>query len=64
MPKTSATKVMGIDDILAVKAKQNANRTTTPVKKPRVSSETIMLKVCFGILLAAVVAIICIFLTQ
>ena len=64
MPKTSATKVMGVDEILEVKAKQNSNRTAPVVKKPRVSAETVMLKVCFGILLAAVVAIICIFLTQ
>ena len=48
MPKTSATKVMGVDEILEVKAKQNSNnsRKTTVVKKDKISREALMLKVC------------------
>lgn len=66
MPKTSATKVMGVDEILEVKAKQNSNNSkkTIPSKPSKVSKEALMLKVCFGVLMIAVVAIICIFLTQ
>ena len=66
MPKTSATKVMGVDEILEVKAKQNSTKSgnTTVPKRNKISTEALMLKVCFGILLVAVVAIICIFLVQ
>ena len=61
MPKTSATKVMGIDDILEVKAKQNANKKNTVTKKaPRkkLMSDTMLLAACLGMLVIAVVVIV------
>ena len=60
MPKTSATKVMGIEDILEVKAKQNKGKA--PVKKvskkSSMSSDALMLRVCFVILAFAIISII------
>ena len=66
MPKTSATKVMGVDDILAVKAKQNStkSRQQKPVKKSKITTDALMMRACCVILAIAIVSILIVLLVK
>ena len=60
MPKTSATKIMGIDDILEVKAKQNSDKkpSVNTKKVTTINSDALLLRVCLIILAIAILAIV------
>jgi len=66
MPKTSATKVMGVDDILEVKARQNStkNRPQKVVKKSKITTDVLMMRVCCAILAIAIVSILIVLLVK
>lgn len=66
MPKTSATKVMGVDDILEVKAKQNStkNRQQKIVKKSKITTDVLMMRICCAILAIAIISIVIVLLVK